>query len=101
MADGESGVGAGEVKMPECGVCDAGEYDLPPEGWERARVAFLGDSITDPGQTNSQHVYWQYLAKWFDWDARVYGISGHRWLHIPGQTDRAIAEMGDDVDALH
>ena len=110
---------AGKVEMPERGICAhrgdradypentvaaikaaIGEYGLPPGGWERARVAVLGDSITDPGQTNSQHVYWQYLAKWFDWDARVYGISGHRWLHIPGQTDRAIAEMGDDVDAF-
>lgn len=75
---------------------------LPPaeNQWEGARVAVFGDSITDPGQTNRQCVYWQHLANWLKWDTGVFGVSGHRWAHLPGQVDRAEKAMGDDVDAV-
>ena len=69
-----------------------------PAQWEGLRVGVLGDSITDPQQGNL--IWWECLEKWLGWDAKVYGISGHQWCHIPGQTDRMIAEMGDDVDAV-
>lgn len=68
--------------------------------WEGARVAVFGDSITDPAQTVSQRVYWQYLTDWLKWKPGVFGISGHRWADMPGQIDRAEKEMGDDVDVV-
>jgi len=71
---------------------------MRPAQWEGLRVGVLGDSITDPHQGNV--IWWQCLRKWLGWDAKVYGVSGHQWSHIPGQTDRMIAEMGDDVDAV-
>lgn len=77
-----------------------GDFATPPRGWRGVRVGVLGDSITDKGQTGGQNVYWQYLSKWLEWDAHVYGISGHQWAQIPGQTDRLIQDMGDDVDAI-
>ena len=40
----------------------------PDIGWEGRKVAFLGDSITDPRQKHA--IYWQYLADWLDWDVR-------------------------------
>jgi len=69
-----------------------------PVQWRGLKVGVLGDSITDPKQKNE--TYWRYLSAWLDWDVKVYGISGHAWSHIPGQTDRMIAEMGDEVDAV-
>lgn len=68
--------------------------------WRGGRVAVFGDSITDPHQTKYRKVYWQYLQEWLGWQPFVYGISGHRWCHLPGQIDRAVREMGDDVDAI-
>ena len=68
--------------------------------WEGARVAVFGDSITDPAQTNSQRVYWQYLADWLKWKPAVFGISGHSWSDMLGQIDRAEKAMGDEVDAV-
>lgn len=82
-------------------ACLAVDVPRPEENqWEGARVAVFGDSITDPGQTNTQHVYWQYLADWLKWKPGVFGISGHRWSDMPGQIDRAEKEMGDDVDVV-
>ena len=31
--------------------------------WNGAKVAFLGDSITDEGQLKSQDIYWNQLVK--------------------------------------
>ena len=70
----------------------------PDIGWEGRRVAVLGDSITDPNQKHE--IYWQYLAKWLDWDVHSYGVGGATWSHLPGQIDRMEREMGDDVDAV-
>ena len=81
----------------------AGQAELPRPSdnqWEGAKVAVFGDSITDPAQTNSQRVYWQYLADWLKWNPAVFGISGHSWSNMPGQIDRAENAMGDEVDAV-
>jgi len=81
---------------------DWGERSFPkPEGfpqWRGLRVAVLGDSITDPNQ--SCRLYWQHLADWCGWDVKCYGVSGNAWCHIPAQSDRMIAEMGEKVDAI-
>lgn len=66
--------------------------------WRGLKVAILGDSISDKNQKN--RLYWQYLGEWLGWDVKCYGISGNAWRHIPAQTDRMIAEMGDEVDAI-
>ena len=70
--------------------------------WQGARVAYLGDSITDIRQvTGGQNdTYWVYLQSILGITPYVYGISGHQWKHIPGQTDKLIAEHGQDVDAI-
>ena len=70
--------------------------------WRGARVAYLGDSITDKSQVEKgqNETYWSYLEDILGTVSYVYGISGHRWSHIPGQTDKLIAEHGQDVDAI-
>ena len=70
--------------------------------WRGARVAYLGDSITDARQPKryDTNPYWVYLESLLGITPYVYGISGHEWRHIPGQTDKLIAEHGQDVDAI-
>lgn len=70
--------------------------------WCGAKVAYLGDSITDKKQVErgQNETYWSYLEGILGTTSYVYGISGHEWKHIPGQTDKLIAEHGNDVDAI-
>ena len=70
--------------------------------WQGARVAYLGDSITDKSQIEKgqNETYWSYLEKMLGTVSYVYGISGHRWSQIPGQTNKLIAEHGQEVDAI-
>ena len=70
--------------------------------WRGARVAYLGDSITDKRQIEKgvNDTYWLYLESILGIESYVYGISGHQWKHIPGQTDKLFKEHGQDVDAI-
>jgi lysophospholipase L1-like esterase len=70
--------------------------------WQGARVAYLGDSITDKRQVEKgqNDTYWFYLEKILGTVSYVYGISGHQWHQIPGQIDKLIAEHGQEVDAI-
>lgn len=67
--------------------------------WQGKRVAFLGDSMTQPSRDGSETVWWQYLADWMGIEPRVYGISGHQWTGIYGQAEKLLAE-GAVVDAI-
>ncbi len=70
--------------------------------WRGARVAYLGDSITDKRQVEKgqNETYWSYLEGILGIESFVYGISGHQWHQIPGQTDKLIKEHGQEVDAI-
>ena len=70
--------------------------------WQGVRVAYLGDSITDKKQVEKgqNETYWSYLESLLGTKSYVYGISGHQWHQIPGQTDKLIKEHGQEVDAI-
>lgn len=68
--------------------------------WAGAKVAYLGDSITDPGVLKEDTHYWGFLQQWLDIEPLVYGRSGHQWHQIAGQADKLNAEHGDDIDAI-
>ncbi len=68
--------------------------------WAGAKVAYLGDSITDPGVLKEDTHYWGFLQQWLDIEPLVYGRSGHQWHQIAGQADKLNAEHGDDFDAI-
>lgn len=68
--------------------------------WWGKRVAYLGDSITDPRNNGSKKKYWGFLADWLQTTPYVYGISGRQWNDIPRQADRLYEEHGDSVDAI-
>ena len=69
--------------------------------WTGKKVAFLGDSITDPAQTNRpQRIYWQYLAEDLGLEPHVYAVSGYQWDRVYKAAQKMQQEMGGDVDAI-
>lgn len=68
--------------------------------WYGVRVAYLGDSITDPGTLGETPIYWNYLQEWLDITPLVYGKGGHQWHQLLGQAARLTKEHGDSFDAI-
>ncbi|MBQ0073254.1 MAG: SGNH/GDSL hydrolase family protein, partial [Prevotella sp.] len=68
--------------------------------WQGKKVAYFGDSITDPRNKAASNKYWTYLQQWLGITPYVYGISGRQWDNIPSQADKLMAEHGDSVDAI-
>ena len=68
--------------------------------WNGAKVAYLGDSITDERQYPGQEVYWSLLKNILGIEPYVYGISGHQTRHIKGQAEKLLSEHGQNVDAI-
>lgn len=72
----------------------------PIHPWHKAKVAYFGDSITDPRNNGSKKKYWGFLQDYLGITPYVYGVSGREWNDIPRQTDKLKTEHGDDVDAI-
>ena len=68
--------------------------------WQGKRVAYFGDSITDPRNNGSKKKYWGFLQDWLQITPYVYGVSGRQWNDIPRQTDQLKQEHGQDFDAI-
>ena len=83
--------------------------------WQGARVAFFGDSITDPRVVPGNPTlipqnhdwsgipdnhYWGYLQEWLGIHPLVFGVNGRQWDDIPDQAKRLKKEHGDDFDAI-
>ncbi len=68
--------------------------------WKGKKVAYFGDSITDPNNLPGTSLYWNFLRQWLGITPCVYGVSGREWNDIPRQTDELCKEHGDDVDAI-
>lgn len=68
--------------------------------WQGRRVAYFGDSITDPRNKASKKKFWGFLQDWLDITPYVYGVSGRQWNDIPRQADKCHAEHGDSIDAI-
>ena len=68
--------------------------------WQGKRVAYFGDSITDPRNNGSKKKYWGFLQDWLGITPYVYGVSGRQWNDIPRQAQKLQEEHGDSVDAI-
>lgn len=68
--------------------------------WAKKRVAYFGDSITDPRNDGSKLKYWNFLQDWLGITPYVYAVSGRQWNDIPRQADKLHEEHGDSVDAI-
>ena len=88
--------GGGCAPSQACTAADC----RPCHPWAGRRVAFLGDSMTDPRNKASNSKYWQRLADMLGLEAYAYGKSGRQWDDIPRQANLLKAEHGDSVDAI-
>lgn len=68
--------------------------------WQGKRVAYFGDSITDPRNNGAKKKYWHLLQEWLDITPYVYAVSGRQWNDIPRQAKQLKQEHGDDFDAI-
>ncbi|MCM1077905.1 MAG: SGNH/GDSL hydrolase family protein [Bacteroidales bacterium] len=68
--------------------------------WAGKKVAYLGDSITDPRNSGSDNKYWNLLNEWLGITPYVYAVSGRQWNDIPRQADKLRSEHGDGFDAI-
>lgn len=68
--------------------------------WQGKRVAYFGDSITDPSNKAADRKYWLCLSEWLNLTTYVYGKSGRQWDDIPRQAEKLQKEHGDSVDAI-
>ena len=81
-----------------CGRIQAQTSYVHP--WMQKRVAYFGDSITDPRNSGSKVKYWNFLQEWLGITPYVYAVSGRQWNDIPRQADKLREEHGDSVDAI-
>ncbi len=86
------------MAMAVLAVAASAEYIVHP--WQGKKVAYFGDSITDPRNNGSSVKYWGYLQEWLDITPYVYGVSGREWNDIPRQTAQLKQEHDDDFDAI-
>lgn len=68
--------------------------------WQGKKVAFFGDSITDPRNKASQNKYWSLLQQWLGITPYVYAVSGRQWNDIARQTTDCYNQHGQDIDAI-
>lgn len=68
--------------------------------WKGKRIAFLGDSMTDPRRVGTNSIYWEYLSELLGIVPVVYGQNGHQWDGIYNQAKKLNAEKGNDIDAV-
>lgn len=68
--------------------------------WTGARVAYFGDSLTDPRNNGSKKKYWGFLQDYLNITPFVYGVSGREWNDIPRQAQKLKSEHGDNFDAI-
>ena len=69
--------------------------------WNGCKVAYLGDSITEPNQVaNNNLTYWCHLRDILGIEPQVYAISGLTMLDMKAQAEKLEAERGQDIDAI-
>lgn len=69
--------------------------------WNGCKVAYLGDSITEPNQVeNNNLTYWCHLKDLLGIEPEVYAISGLTMLDMKAQAEKLEAERGQDIDAI-
>lgn len=68
--------------------------------WQGKRVAYFGDSISDPNSKASENKFWNFLEQWLGIKPFVYAVSGRQWDDIPRQANKLQEEHGDDFDAI-
>lgn len=85
-----------EIKLPG----DAITAVKAVHPWAGKRVAYFGDSISDPALTFVKKRYWDFLKEWLGITPYVYAVNGRQWDDVPRQEGELLKEHGQDVDAI-
>lgn len=68
--------------------------------WRGRKVAYFGDSITDPNNKAANKKYWNYLNEWLGIEYFVPAKSGRQWDDVARQEQLLQEKWGQDVDAI-
>lgn len=68
--------------------------------WRGRKVAYFGDSITDPNNKAASKKYWNYLNEWLGIEYFVPAKSGRQWNDVARQEQLLQEKWGQDVDAI-
>ncbi len=68
--------------------------------WKGKKVAFIGDSVTDPRHIGCTANYWNFLSQSLGFDAYVYGVNGCRTSGAIAQAERLFLDLHWYVDAI-
>ncbi len=68
--------------------------------WRGKKVAYIGDSITDPKNGASKKKYWNFLNEWLGIEYFVPAKSGRQWNDVARQEQLVQEHWGDDFDAI-
>lgn len=71
-----------------------------PHPWKGKKVAYFGDSITDPRNKAASNKYWKLLQEWLGITPYVYAVSGRQWTDIERQANLCKEQHGDSIDAI-
>ncbi|MDE6061543.1 MAG: SGNH/GDSL hydrolase family protein [Duncaniella sp.] len=68
--------------------------------WNGKRVAFLGDSMTDPKNKSAKKRYWHFLQTLMGIEPQVFARSGYQWDGIYRKAEEMQTALGDSIDAI-
>lgn len=68
--------------------------------WKGKKVAYIGDSITDPNNRASKKKYWNFLMDWLGIEYFVPAKSGRQWNDVERQKKLVDEKWGKDFDAV-
>ncbi|GHT63084.1 hypothetical protein AGMMS50239_18300 [Bacteroidia bacterium] len=77
-----------------------GLYAQETSQWSGKRVAYLGDSMTDPNSNATTKFYWQYLNELLNIEYFVYARSGYQWHDIYKMAEKLYVEKENSIDAI-
>lgn len=72
----------------------------PGTQWQGKRVAFLGDSMTDPNNKAADTKYWEYLRQLIGIEPHVFARSGYMWDRLYDKAVEMHDSLGSNVDAI-
>lgn len=71
-----------------------------PNPWQGRKVAFLGDSMTDPNNNATEYYYYDYLREALGIEPHIYAKSGNQWHQLPAYVERMEQELGQEVQGI-
>lgn len=82
-------------------VAASAQIDFTQSQWNGRKVAFLGDSITDEAQIQSQNItYWKLLEDMLGINAVSYAVNGRQMNDLIRQGEELLKDHGQRVDAI-